>query len=237
MRRTRPEAARLAYYLARHRDGPGSIAAACRTALRAPCSVGLTLAADAALARRISLCCDGPLADAGETLQINLGEGPCVQALQQRATVLAADLTDPGTVRLWPVFADQAQASGIYAAFALPAASHPRFADRAGIVLSLYRDRSGPLSPADQHTARIHLEAAQLLLQAACTPAPEDDPPFFHFAPPQAVVHQAIGVIIQRHNVSADHALDRLRGHAHSHGLDLSDLAHAIVHEGLDLPD
>ncbi|WP_030611563.1 MULTISPECIES: ANTAR domain-containing protein [Streptomyces] len=227
----------MAYYLARHHDGPGSVAAACRAALQAPCSVGLTLAADAALARRISLCCDGPLADTGETLQINLGEGPCVQALQQHASVLADDLADLGTTRLWPLFAGEAQVRGIHAAFALPAASHPRFADRAGIVLSLYRDRSGPLSPADQHTARIHLEAAQLLLQAACTSAPEDDPPFLHFTPPQAVVHQAVGVIIQRHHLSADHALDRLRAHAHSRGIDLSDLAHAVVHEGLTLPD
>ncbi|MFC6063696.1 ANTAR domain-containing protein [Streptomyces ochraceiscleroticus] len=229
----------MAYYLARHHDGSGSIAVACRAALQAPCSVGLTLAADAALARRISLCCDGPLADAGETLEINLGEGPCVQALQQRASVLADDLTDLGATRLWPLFADEAQAQGIHAAFALPAVSHPRFADRAGIVLSLYRDRSGPLSPTDQHTARIHLDAAQLLLQAACAAAPEDDSELLvpHFAPSQAVVHQAVGMIIQRHDLSADHALDRLRAHAHSRGIDLTDLAHAVVHEDLDLPD
>ncbi len=82
--------------------------AACRDALRTPCSVGLTLAADAAMARRISLCGDGPLADGGEKLQCNLGEGPCVQTLQQRAPVLAEDLGDVHTVRQWPLFALEA---------------------------------------------------------------------------------------------------------------------------------
>ncbi|WP_188114434.1 GAF domain-containing protein, partial [Streptomyces apricus] len=138
----RPEAVRLADYLTYRHHGPGSVAAACRRALHTPCSVGLTLAADATMARRICLCSDGPLADAGEQLQCNLGEGPCVQALQQRAPVLVEDLNDPHTTRQWPLFALEAQTRGIQAAFALPARQST---GRGGLVLSLYRDRPGPL--------------------------------------------------------------------------------------------
>ncbi|GGZ20976.1 ANTAR domain-containing protein [Streptomyces poonensis] len=230
----RPKAAQLADHLLRHHHGPGSLATICRAALQTPCSVGLALAADAALARRISLCGDGPLADAGETLQINLGEGPCVQALQQRATVLADDLADPGVVRLFPLFAHQARARGIRAVLALPAPPRSRAPERGGLVLCLYRDRPGPLPLADRHTAADHLGAALLLLQAACTA--EGRPPPVRLPEPQALLHQAVGVICYHHAVSVDQALDLLRSHAFSHGMDLGDLARAVVRDDLRLP-
>ncbi|MFI9024577.1 ANTAR domain-containing protein [Streptomyces sp. NPDC053560] len=205
--------------------------------MQAPCSVGLTLAADAASASRISLCCDGPLAEAGETLEVNLGEGPCVQALQQRASIRAVDLTDPEITRPWPLYAIEAPTHGIRAVLALPTAPHPWSAARAGIVLALYRGRPGPLSPADRRTAGIHLDAAQLLLRTVGAEAPDNAPPLIRLPPDLAAIHQAIGIISHRHILSVDQALGLLRAHAHSRDIDLSALAHAVVHDGLPLPE
>ncbi|MEU7162108.1 GAF and ANTAR domain-containing protein [Streptomyces chrestomyceticus] len=212
------------------------LGAACRTALDNAYSVGLTLAADAALAQRASLCAAGPLADHGERLQINLGEGPCVQALTQGAPVFADDLDDPHATRQWPVYAQQAQVHHIRAAFALPALNGSGPARQAGLALTLYRDRPGPLSAADLYTAQLHTDAAELLLLTAPRPAEEDLADAW-FLPVDAVVHQATGIISYRHTLTTAQALALLRAHAHTTDNDLTTLAHAIVHENLRLPD
>ncbi|MEU7205540.1 GAF domain-containing protein [Streptomyces sp. NPDC045470] len=234
--RSRAEAVALAARYAGQPHPARHLGEACRTAVHDAYSVGLTLAADAALAQRASLCAAGPLADHGERLQINLGEGPCVQALTQGTPVLANDLADPHTTRQWPVFAQQAQAHHIRAAFALPALHGPDPAQQSGVALTLYRDQPGPLSTADLHTAQLHTDAAELLLLAAPQPA-EDDLTYAWYLPADAVVHQATGIISYRHTLTTGQALALLRAHAHTTDTDLTTLAHAIVHENLHLPD
>ncbi|WP_211267711.1 GAF and ANTAR domain-containing protein [Streptomyces aureocirculatus] len=213
-----------------------SIGKACHAALRGSYSVGMTLAADAALARRVSLCAVGPLADRGEALQINLGEGPCVQALRQRAPVLAENLDDPDTTHQWPVYAKRATAHHIHAAFALPILHGTDPARQAGLVLTLYRDRRGPMTDADLRAAQDHADAAELLLLTAPGSA-DGDLAHAWLLPTHAVVHQAIGVISYRHTITTGQALALLRAHAHTQDTDLTTLAHAIVHDHLVLPE
>ncbi len=217
-------------------DPASSLVRACRAALSRRCSVGLTLAADAALAQRVSLAAVGPLAGRGETLQINLGEGPCVQSLSRLAPVLAPDLDDTDVTGAWPVFAAQARADGIRAVFAIPVVGARPAVPQPGLVLSLYRDRPGDLPEADLRTARTHVLAAELLLLAAPVPG-EDSAADAWLLPTDAVVHQATGMISYRHALTTGQALALLRSHAHLRGTDLTDLAHAIVHRGLRLPD
>jgi hypothetical protein len=232
----RAAAAELAALHVNRVDPSSSLVRACGTELGRACSVGLTLAADAALAQRVSLAAAGPLAVRGEALQVNLGEGPCVEALSRRQAVLAPDLDDPDTTGDWPVYAQQARAHGIRAAFAFPS-DHPKgTGSRPGLVLSVYRDRRGQLTDADLNTAQTHVLAAELLLLTVPTPG-EDDVMGAWLLPSQAVVHQATGVISYRHAVTAGQALALLRAHAHTRQTDLADLAHAIVHHGLRLPE
>ncbi|WP_150249722.1 ANTAR domain-containing protein [Streptomyces albofaciens] len=235
MKLPRPQAVILAARFVGHAHPAQRLGEACRTALNEAYAVGLTLAVDAALAQRVSLCAAGPLAARGETLQISLGEGPCIQALNQMTPVLADDLDDADTVRQWPIYAEQAQAHGIRAVFALPVLSGPDPAQQPGLVLSLYRDRPGPIPKADLHLAQDHADAADLLLLATPTPS-EEDLSHAWLLPADAVVHQAIGMISYRHSVTTGQALALLRAHAHTRGTDLSALAHAVVHERLTLP-
>jgi hypothetical protein len=211
------------------------IGEACRTALHSAYSVGLTLAADAALAQRVSLCAVGPLAAKGEELQISLGEGPCVQALSRRAPVLVSDLDDPASTRDWPVYAQQAKAHRIRAAFALPVLAGTDTARQAGLVMTLYRDRRGPLSPVDLQAAQDHADAADLLLLTLPVPT-DDDLAHAWLLPADAVVHQAIGMISYRHSLTTGQALALLRASAHTRGTNLTDLSHAVVDDHLTLP-
>ncbi|MFH8410164.1 ANTAR domain-containing protein [Streptomyces sp. NPDC018019] len=224
---------------ARHLHDPAparSLIAACRTALSRPYSVGLTLAVDVARAQQVSLAAAGPLAAPGETLQIDLGEGPCIQALEQHTPVLAADLHDTETTRRWPVYAEHALACGICAVFSLPVVHGLPGTSRAGLVLTLYHDHPGPLSGAELGTARTHAHAADLLLLTALASA-EGETTDAWFLPSDAVIHQAVGKISYRHALTVDQALALLRAHAHTHGISLADLAQAVVHDGLGLPD
>ncbi|MGW7067260.1 GAF and ANTAR domain-containing protein [Streptomyces sp. NPDC054855] len=236
MTAARREAVILAARYTRDAEPGLRIGEACRRALHSAYSVGLTLAADAALAQRVSLCAVGPLARKGEELQISLGEGPCVQALSERAPVLVADLDDPAATLHWPVFAQQAKAHHIRAAFALPVLNGADPAQQAGLVLSLYRHRPGPISDADLHTAQNHVNAADLLLLAMPVPS-EDELIHAWLLPADAVVHQAIGMISYRHALTTGQALALLRAHAHTRTTTLSDLAHAVIDDHVDLRD
>lgn len=198
--------------------------------------MGLTLAVDAALAQRVSLAADGPLAARGEALQINLGEGPCVEALHRVEPVLVTDLDDAAMTNGWPVYAKEARAHGIRAAFAFPVAGPRHDIPQPGLVLSLYRDQPGPLPDQDLDTTRTHAKAAELLFLSVPAPA-QDDAADAWLLPTDAVVHQATGMLSQRHNLTPSQALALLRAHAHTHNSDLSDLAHAVVHNGLHLPE
>ncbi|MEV6757151.1 ANTAR domain-containing protein [Streptomyces sp. NPDC051214] len=198
--------------------------------------MGLTLAVDAALAQRVSLAAQGPLAARGEALQINLGEGPCIEALNHRKTVLVPDLDDPGRTGAWPVYAQRARAYGIRAAFALCAVAQPsQPSAQPGLVLSVYRDSPGPLPAADLEVARNHLHAADLLLLTVPLPG-EDDATTPWLLPADATVHQATGMLSYRHHVTISQALALLRAHAYTRQRDLHDLAQAVVHHGLQLP-
>lgn len=87
-----------------------------------------------------------PLSEHVEELQFILGEGPCLDAFDSRRPVLVADLADEATTR-WPMYAPDAQDSGVRAVFAFPLQVG---AARLG-VLDVFRDRVGGLS--DQHLA------------------------------------------------------------------------------------
>ncbi|WP_320780183.1 GAF domain-containing protein [Streptomyces sp. CRN 30] len=225
------EALVLASHHIGHPHPARSLSESCRAALGTSYAVGLTLAADAGLAQRVSLAADGRLAGPGEHLQVHLGQGPCVQALARERPVLAGDLDDRRTARAWPLFARRAVAEGIRAAFAFPAVHDRGTVRPTGVVLSLYGDRTGPVSDADLWTAGVHAHAADLLLLSVGRPA-EDTLADTWLLPYAAVVHQAVGVISCRHALSTDRALLLLRSHADLEGVALTALSHAVVHEG-----
>ncbi len=86
-----------------------------------------------------------------EELQYTLGEGPCVDAYEQRVPVLEPDLVAPVVAR-WAAFTPVAIDAGVRAVFGFPLQVG---AVRIG-ALNLYRDQPGPLT-ADQHADALVL--------------------------------------------------------------------------------
>lgn len=174
---------------------------------------------------------DGP-ARVMETLQFELGEGPCVEASSTRSPVLQSDLARTGGSR-WPAFTAGAVDAGIRAIFALPL-------QVGGIrlgVLDLYRDAAGPLDGADLTMALDYADAATALLLHTQTSA---DPEHLqqHVAEPMdhhAEVHQATGMLAARLSLPLAEALAVLRAAAYSAERPMLDVAKDVVERRIEV--
>jgi ANTAR domain len=155
-----------------------------------------------------------------EELQVNLGEGPCIDAWSSRLPVIEPDLfaMSPGR---WPVFGPAARAAGAAAVFALPLQVGQA---RVG-ALDVYRDSPGGLSDADLVDAmRLGDAVTQLLLRLE--PVPSDF---------SAEVYQAAGMITVQLDVDIPEALARLRAHAYAEECSLREVARDVVAHRLRL--
>jgi len=159
-------------------------------------------------------------------LQLELGEGPCLDAHARGVPVLLPDLSAENANR-WPAFAAAALASGVHAEFSLPLTVGP-----AGIgTFDLCRDRPGMLS--DEHLADA-LVAADIARDAVL---------YHQYAPGEPglaellavagadriVVHQATGMIAAQLDETIANALARLRAAAFASGRPMSDIAQDVV--------
>ncbi|MGW7385247.1 GAF and ANTAR domain-containing protein [Streptomyces sp. NPDC054794] len=170
---------------------------------------------------------DAAAAGLAET-QATLGDGPCVSAVHHIAPVLARDLTAGRDARRWPVFAQQATAAGVRAAYSIPLGS--------GTVclgtLDLYGAEPGELFDADLRTARL-LAAMVTLALVALPRAPEGTGPRTAWLNGLAADHdeipQAVGMIMAQLRVPPDEALDLLRAHAFACGRTALEVAHDMV--------
>lgn len=167
-----------------------------------------------------------------QELQLELGEGPGVDAWAGNAPVLEPDLTHPQTDR-WPTFAQAAGQAQVAAVFAFP--MHVG-AIRIG-VLVLYRDHAGPLSAEEVARGLVLADVASQIVLAVQAGAPSDsvhqllagEPPHW------AEVHQSTGMISIQLGVGVDEAFVRLRAHAFASGRPLREVARAVVERRLRL--
>jgi len=173
-----------------------------------------------------SVCSSNPVSALIEELQYTLGEGPCVDAYRLDRPVIEPDLGVPGTPR-WFAFTPPAVAAGARAVFGFPLQVG---AVRLG-ALNFYRDRRGPLSD-DQYANCLVLAgvAAQSVLNMQAQAPPGalgvelEKGASGHF-----VVHQAAGMVAVQCGISVAHAMVRLRAHAFSHDLLLTEVARDVV--------
>lgn len=190
----------------------------------------------------ISLMVDGRLegsagvSDRGiaavQELQLELGEGPCVDAWRCDEPVGEADLADPAGSR-WPLFSRAAVDAGVRAVFAFPL---HQGAIRIG-VLVLYRARAGMLSGEEWARGVVVADVASQIVLALQAGSPEGqihellagEPPHW------AEVHQATGMISAQLGVGVDEAFVRMRAHAFAEHRALRDVARDVVARRLRL--
>ncbi|GAB3158435.1 GAF and ANTAR domain-containing protein [Amycolatopsis sp. NPDC004378] len=156
-----------------------------------------------------------------EELQYTVGEGPGVEAYEAGGPVLVDDLRADRD--RWPGLTDSALPSGLAAAFAFPLQAG---AIRLG-TLGLYRRRTGGLSADELADALVlaDLATTALLTDSAGT-EPASPPAHEGFYDD---VNVATGMLATELRVSLEDALLRLRAHAFSHHLPLTEVARAVV--------
>ncbi len=168
-------------------------------------------------------------------LQMELGEGPCLQAHASGMPVLLPDLAAEKANR-WPAFAAAALAIGVHAEFSLPLT----VGGPGGIgTLDLCRDRPGMLS--DEHLADA-LVAADIardavLYQPYASGAPGMAELLATVGTDRIVIHQATGMIAAQLDDSIANALARLRAAAFASGRSMYDIAQDVVERRVRFDD
>lgn len=181
-----------------------------------------------------------------DEVDFTLGEGPCAQAWSGRAMVLAPDLAAPESAARWPIFTPAAVAAGVGAIFAFPLQVG---AIRVG-VLGLYRVSAGPLSEEELADALALSFAAFTLVcdqtarqtgspvgpAAGASSASEQAArseqatwPFDGLGEGKAEVYQATGMVAVQLDTTLDEALLRLRAHAFTLGVGVTEVARQVV--------
>ncbi|GAA4265753.1 GAF and ANTAR domain-containing protein [Frondihabitans peucedani] len=167
-----------------------------------------------------------------DEIQMDLGEGPCWDALSTRSPVLEHEL-QRSTHERWPVASSALRETGIAAVFAFPLAY-----GRLGLgAVDLYSDDPVPLSPddVDDASALAGVAARHVLHDAlrSLDPAPEDDVDAFS----RREVHQATGMVSAQLDIGVDDALLVLRGHAFATSTPLREVAADVVARRLDFSE
>jgi hypothetical protein len=186
------------------------------------------------------MCVTDAVSERLAELQLTLGEGPGLDAVESGGPVLASDLDQADAARRWPVYAPAARQAGAAAIFAFPLRIG---AIRAG-VMALYRGHPGPLSASHLADSLIFADTATLLLLDAqdwadCPPAgpgPGGQPADLVLH--RAEIDQATGMLTEQLGVGIADAFIRLRAYAYAHDQRLVDVARDIVARRLRLrPD
>ncbi|MFD9405263.1 ANTAR domain-containing protein [Streptomyces sp. NPDC060011] len=171
----------------------------------------------------------GGIADGFEDLQRMLGEGPGPDSLASGTTVRVHDLARARHDR-WPALLMEASDLAVQAVFCFPL----RLGAITLGVLTLLRQVPGPLTSTQGDDANALAAALTKRIMDLGFPllqtSEEPDLPHHH-----AVLHQATGMVSVQLAVPLAEAMLRLRAHAYSNSLNLTDTARDIVSRRLRL--
>jgi hypothetical protein len=161
-----------------------------------------------------------------DALQQQAGEGPCLDAIAQGATVYADDLAEGGR---WPHFAPEATAKGIRSLLTLSLAAN-------GVdgALSLYGQYPRAFGVIDRALALILASLAGVVLSAAHEHEDEERrAENLHTAlVTREVIGQAQGILIERERITPDQAFDLLRRASQNLNRKLREVAQDLVDTG-----
>jgi GAF domain-containing protein/ANTAR domain-containing protein len=167
-----------------------------------------------------------------EDLQLTLGEGACIDAVQAGMPIMVSNLDEPGDILIerWPAFMKGVGAAGVRAVFAFPL----RIGAITVGVLDLYRDQAGDLTAGQFSAALMAADAAAialLYLDSGNHSAFSGD--IGGRAVYQMQVHQATGMVKVQLGVTIEEAFLMLRARAFAAGRPLVEVAHDVVERRL----
>ncbi len=166
----------------------------------------------------------GPLAEACDRLQHRLGEGPCITSLTEHTTVRIDDLQADGT---HPRFTDAATELGVRSVLACWLAT-----DRNKVgALNLYSTR--PAAFDDEAVRVAHAYATHIGVALA---AAEREANLNVALTSREIIGQAIGILIERHKLTASGAFDLMVHISQRTHVRLREIAENLVRTGV-LPE
>ncbi|RFA17581.1 GAF and ANTAR domain-containing protein [Subtercola boreus] len=160
-----------------------------------------------------------------DLMQLDAGQGPCVQAYLSGAVVSVPDLDD--AVDRWPVFAMGARELGYGAVHSVPL----RLRDDTLGALNVFRDRTGVLSSDDVVAARALADVATIgiLQERAIRHADTAREQLQHALNSRVIIEQAKGIVSHTHNVNMDAAFQIIRRHTRNTNTSFAATATGIV--------
>lgn len=165
-------------------------------------------------------------------MQLEAGEGPCVEAFTTGAAVSVANADEMR--RRWPRFAAASELAGYASVHSIPL----RLRDTTLGSMNLFRETPGELNEEDAIAARALTDVAtiSILQQRSVDHATLAQEQLQRALNTRVVIEQAKGFISHTHQVDMDTAFQLLRQHARSHQQPLAELARAVVARDTVLP-
>jgi GAF domain-containing protein len=159
-----------------------------------------------------------------ELLQLELGQGPCLDCFRSGRAVTATDL---GTDGRWPRFAEAAAEAGLGAVQALPM----RLREQVIGALNLFRAAPGDFDPVNVRVGQALADVATIGLLHERTMRHRDtlNEQLQAALNSRVIIEQAKGKLAERLGLEMDQAFNVLRDHARGRNLRLSDLARAFI--------
>jgi GAF domain/ANTAR domain len=160
-----------------------------------------------------------------ELFQLQVHEGPCLDAVRDGQPVVNADLRDAED--RWPRFAPRAAAAGYQSVHAFPL----RLRDEVIGAIGVFGTDNARWEDTDVHIAQTlaHVATIGLLQERAVRRGAVLTEQLQAALNSRIVIEQAKGAIAQFHNVTVDEAFVLLRSHARRNGAHLGVVAHAVL--------
>ena len=163
-----------------------------------------------------------------DAIQYGIGEGPCISAAREGATMRSGSL---GGEPRWPRFGPRAGRLGVHSVLSLPLLTPDGVFGAMNVYAhgkDAFDGQSARIGELFAVPAAIAVQNAQVLaatkrlaarLQAAVTS--------------QAIIDQAVGILMSRSGNNADQAFDRLRQLSQTENTKLSVVAQSVVDEAV----
>ncbi|HWC41097.1 MAG TPA: GAF and ANTAR domain-containing protein [Actinomycetota bacterium] len=171
-----------------------------------------------------NLAASDKLAEPLEELQATHGEGPCVDAFDDKEPVAASDLVDGGQ---WPSFSPAAVDHGLRAVLASPIP----YSDQAVGVVAVFDSRPHPWTDAESEAIVAFTDLVALLILNAMEASERGRlaSELQVALDSRVVIEQAKGVLVGRHGLTTRQAFERLRRQARDQRRPLTEVARAVV--------
>jgi GAF domain-containing protein len=162
-----------------------------------------------------------------ELFELQVDEGPCLECFSTGQAITNVELSEPEAARRWPVFTPAAVDAGFSTTHALPM----RLRGRVIGALNMFNDEQVQLSESDLGVGQAMADVATigLLHQRNTHEQTILSEQLQNALQSRILIEQAKGVLAALAGISVNEAFTKMRAHARSNNLRLSDVATAVV--------